>query len=616
MDNDIIEKTEAGKTQLSINGRAYDLMINPPFNDPLVIEKKSEILNGIDLNELNDNLYLSVELLNVAYNGVAGAQGGRLQADINKLIGDLALLCNDCVGTMSVFELETKNIIYELGQTYRHLIGGKEKLAITKLMHCGKSSATMATKAEALSEAFTGLQQRSVIAKSNTVLEEAAENDKKLDAERAIRELEEKRKAEKINQEELVAQIGQVQQLYDDAKSREEKAAEKALILGITSAISGAIGAGLGAYSASKNPISNAVAKNAGKAGSKEIALAQKDIDEKKRKSDDANKKMLVVKSKLSSARNKETTLQNEIKKLKTEVEMIERVNESIRTKKQKKDITCLTKKLPDSNEKLTKTQAEIGELDAQMKDLEISAKDLTLAYGAAAAALDKLSGSMDAMASTAANAEQSIHDEKMKLLEKKFHLEDEKRKSLVEMAEFAGEISNAKIEEGNAVVTINSLHAAIVAMGKISGTLTNASLFWRQMADFCSKMSEQGFQSNLRDLIDPANGQTVEQRIEEYQSLDFMISFFNYLCQWVALNSLSGEYLSSAFIAQKKCVHNMGQSPTIEEAKRIAPELARSMGQMLDSKILNSNLKSSSILQEQARLVAGNSNFTINSIQ
>ncbi len=607
MARDIIIKSPESTSALSINGKIYDLQAAPDYTDPLVVTQKNDLLQEIDLNELNDNLYLSVELLFVAYNGVAGAQNGKLQAEINEIMGSLALLCNKCVGTMTAFKSETQNIITELGQTYRFLIQGKEKLAIAKLRHCGESSKTMADKADELSREFMELQKRSVTVRSNTILEEASEYNKKQEAEKAIRDLEAKQKAEKVNQEELVAQVSQMQLLYDDAKSREEKAAEKSLILGVTSAIFGAIGAGLGAFAAAKNPMGTFMARATGdktdKAELQKLELAQKTADDKKTKSDEANKKLLEVNDKITTAKSKLSTLKKDESELKTQIGIIEGVKEDTRTQAQKDELASLKTKLSEKTKEITDTNTELQKLDGEAKQVEKTSKDLTAEYGAAAIALQKLSESMDKMASAAASAEESIHAEKMKFLEKKFELEAEKRKSLVAMAEFAENIKNSKVEKGNADVSINSLHAAVEAMGKIIGTLTNASLFWKQMAEFCAKMSEKGFQSDLKDLIDPSIGLSVEERVEEYQGVDFMLSFLKYVCQWVALNGLSGEYLISASNAQKKCVQNIGQSPTIEAAKQNAPELAKAMGIMLNQKIQASTTASSSILQEQARL-------------
>lgn len=607
MPKDIIIKSDASNTSLSVNGNIYDLISAPETQDPLVVRETKELLAQIDLNDLNDNLYLSVELLNVAYNGVAGAEGGKLQKDINDLMGDFALLCNKCVGTMQTFQSSSENIVRELGRTYKWLIAGKEKLAISKLRHCGESSHDMSVAADELSTDFKELQKRSVAIRSNTILAEASEHDKQLAAQKAIRELEAKQKAEKVNQTELVAQVTEVQELFDDAKSREEKAAKKSLILGIVSAITGAIGAGLGAFAAAKNPIGTVVSASAQNQASQEqkdkLDKAQKDAESKKTKSEEANKKLLEITSRLIPAENKVKGLNKEKKAIAEDIKIIKGVKEDDRTDEQKSKLDELQSKLTDKEKEINDAQVNVDQIKAEKKSAQSTAKDLTAAYGAAASALDKLSGSMNQMAAAASSAEESIHQEKMKFLNKKFELQAEKRKSLVAMAEFAESIKNAEIVKGNTTVSVNSLHAAVEALGKIVGTLTNASLFWKQMATFCDRMTSQGFQSDLSDLTDPENDISKEERIQEYTNEFFMMTFLKYMCQWIALNGLSSEYLVNADRAQKKLLEHISSSPTIEEAQRNAPALAKSMGVLISKKIEISTRQSTEILQEQARI-------------
>ncbi|HEY3621414.1 MAG TPA: hypothetical protein VGL12_03280, partial [Roseiarcus sp.] len=87
-------------TSIVVNDRSYNLTERPSYDDPLVQSQVSTVLGQLSLNEVTDNLYLCVELIFVAYNGVAGAQGGKIQADVAGLQSKLALLCNDCLLTM------------------------------------------------------------------------------------------------------------------------------------------------------------------------------------------------------------------------------------------------------------------------------------------------------------------------------------------------------------------------------------------------------------------------------------------------------------------------------------------------------------------------------------
>jgi peptidoglycan hydrolase CwlO-like protein len=604
MSKDIIERPKNSTAELSINGRIYNLTSPPDYEkddrklDPLVKAQRDNLLQQINLNELNDNLYLSVELLFVAYNGVAGAQGGKLQADINKIMGDLALVCNDCIVTMDTFHSKTGDIISLLGETYSYLVTGKEKMAILRLKRCGDASEAMSVKSNELSLRFIDLQKRSTAAKSNTILEEASENEKKEAAAKAIRELESKLKTEQANQGELTKQAGEMQGKYDEAQKKEKKEGDKAFALSILSAIAGTVttilSVGVGAYSATKKP-SDVISNPANKEDAQKIDDAQKEANKKKSESDEAEKKLAETKGKITAAQTNLEGLKKAVADLQEKIK-----GSGDKTAKPDEDL----QKLKDEHKK---KENEITELNKQINDWEADAKKQkddceakARAYGVAAAALQKLNENMSEMAAKSASAEERIHKEKMEYLKKKLELEDEKRKSLIAMTAFAENIKNSRVEEGNAEVSVNALHTAVEALGKIIGTLTTASLFWKQMSEFCKRMIDSGIQTKIADMQE---GLDPEERIEEYQEVNFMMSFLTYMCQWVALNGLSADYVISAGKAQEKCKEYIAKSPTIAEARKIAPALAKNLNLMLQEKIEISNKISSDLVQENARL-------------
>lgn len=593
---------EEDQNSLSVNGKTYSLSVAPDYGDQLVQQEVKSVLGHLSLKDVTENLYLSVELFYVAYNGVAGARGGTIQAEIAELQSNLALLCNECVKTMTTFQVETHNIIEELLQTYRWLTKGQEKLALRKLAHCSESSTSMATSANALAKQFIDLQVRSTKARSNTFEEETSQRERQLAAEKAEREMIVKQKAEQANQEELVAQVSNMQQLYDKAQQKEEKESNKSLILGITSAVMGAIGAGVGAFTAAQNPVGTLVASSSrasnAASNNEAIANAQKDVDEKKKQSDAAQQKLL-------EAKDEQTAKQNAVNKLRGELDSL---NKKIAEKEQdtfvKEDELKMLKEERDGKQRdFDAANNELTTANNKVQSLEQSAKDATAAYAAVATTLQDMAKSTGQMAAAAATAEESIHQEKMKYLNQKLELEKEKRKSLVALAEYAENIRNLKVEEGSAALSVNSLHAAVDALGKIIGTLTKASLFWDQMSAYCNRMANQGFQQDINDLTDPNLGLSKEDRISEYRDPNFMNQFLSYLCQWVAVNGLSGQYLIAASDAQKKAVNYLMQSPTIEEAIKKAPELAKNLEMIIDQSLKESSQLSTDLEQQKALL-------------
>ena len=118
--SDMSKSTGQNPNSLKVDGRTYSLDKAPGYEDPLVQQEVKRVLGTLSLKDVTENLDLSVELFYVAYNGVAGARGGTIQADIATLQSNLAMLCNECIETMTTFEAETNNIIGLLIQTYSH----------------------------------------------------------------------------------------------------------------------------------------------------------------------------------------------------------------------------------------------------------------------------------------------------------------------------------------------------------------------------------------------------------------------------------------------------------------------------------------------------------------
>ncbi|EHM6168548.1 hypothetical protein KGS18_004028 [Salmonella enterica] len=580
-----------------IEKKEYNLAQIPPFNDTLVQREKQSVLSQLSLNDITQNLNLSVELFYVAYHGVAGAKGGTLQAEIAKLQSRLAMLCNECIITMATFQSETQSIIELLQQCYRWLTKGQEKQAFTKLAHCKESSNAMSVKAKSLAEQFKALQIDSTKTKSDTIMEEASENDRLLASLKAERETIARQKAEEANQKALLEDIAATQALYEDAKSREAEESTKALVLGIISSVTGAIGAGLGAYSAAKNPVGTILNK-AGSSidGNAQVKAAQTSMDNAKKKSDEAQKKYLEAKDKQTAQQDIISRLKGELDDLNTALVNLEKDS----TTKQE-DVTILRKKRDDKKTEHDTAVVKLPELTRSANALEKDAKNCSEAYAAAGASLANLAASTSKLAESAASTEASVREERINLLNKQLELQKEKRASLVALAEYAESLKNLKIEQGNATLSVNSLHSAIDALGKVIGTLTNASLFWEQMSKYCGQMTSSGFQRELDDLKDL----DLEIRLEEYRDPHFMRSFFLYLCQWVAINGLSGDYLKAADEAQKKAVQYLRESPTIQEAIRKAPELAKNLALIVENDLLASRNQTIELEQQRAILSA-----------
>ncbi|HET6419691.1 MAG TPA: hypothetical protein VFG19_06010, partial [Geobacteraceae bacterium] len=264
----------------------YSLDKIPAPTSSLVLDGKQEILHEMNLDTVLDNLELVGGLLYVAYNGVAGAKGGQLQAKCSGLQKSLADLCIDCVLTMQTFQSETADVLGYLVDTFDWLLQGEEKLAIKQLGRCEQCADNMATASEKLAARFDAYSKDAEQVLEDTQVEQGAQYEKKQEMERKLREIEADKKKTESLQKEIAASAQQMQELYNEAKAREETESERAFALGIVSAITSAIGAGVAAFAASQNPLSKTGIPNV---ENQENEKALKEAKKKQKEADDAD---------------------------------------------------------------------------------------------------------------------------------------------------------------------------------------------------------------------------------------------------------------------------------------------------------------------------------------
>jgi hypothetical protein len=350
------------------------------------------------------------------------------------------------------------------------------------------------------------------------------------------------------------------------------------------------LGGGSGSGGASSSTESGGAA-----APSPEFAEAKKTEEEKKAASNDAQQKLL-------SAQADVDTQTSQVDKLKSELNAATDAVSSADQGDAEK-LKTLTDARNSKEAELESAESALGEAKKKVEPLEKDAADRTAEYAASGKALLSLAQSTGQMSQAAATAEESIYQEKMKYLNTKLDLDKQKRESLVALAQYAEDVKNLQVVEGQAKISVSSLHAAVSALGKIVGALTNASLFWNQMAKYCDRMTDQGFQKDIADVTGPG-GLSKEDRVAYYLDTDFMKEFLGYLCQWVALNGLSGDYLVKASTAQQRAVAHLRDSPEIEKALQQAPQLAADMQTMLGQSMAQI-AKSTADLEQQKALLA-----------
>ncbi|WP_105168917.1 hypothetical protein [Pseudoalteromonas sp. T1lg23B] len=560
-------------TEITLGTESYSLREIPSFQSSMVQKEVQRVLGQLNLGEVTENLELSVDLLNVAYHGVAGQ--GTLRPRVAKLQSELAMLSNDCIVTMTSFESQTAIILKQLIEVHKWLSKAKEGMAIKKLARCKEASKSMAQEAKQLADAFVVLQKDSTSVYTDTMYAEEQEHIRKEKLSQSISTLNAKLKAEKTSQKELVANAMQAELDYQDAKDREESEVKHTRTVQIVSMVLSVFKAGIGAAFGGSDQENEAI-----QAQREKKAKAQQDANEKQQQLE-RHEEQLATASKLFE--------ELEAKALHT-VSRLEELEQKLEVKRSQ----------PDAKDEEDALLAQIRGLQTEKVQLDVhlenahknkkaaqkAADDAKRIYNTAMSAFNAIESTLKDMTDASAKTLASYRQEKMAFLKQKIELEKAKRESLEKLSEFTSMLANTQDEFTISESSVQSLHAAVGAMGQIVSSLTQAALFWEQMANYCDRMQDAGFQAMIEDIKD----EDEDTRKEQYEDEMFIEEYLTYLCQWAALNGISKEYQAKASLAQVKALEHMKLNPSIELCRELAPQLAKEMGTKLSRQIEASN--------------------------
>ncbi|BBN82311.1 hypothetical protein PA25_22960 [Pseudoalteromonas sp. A25] len=560
-------------TNIALGAESYSLREIPSFNSTMVQKEVSQVLGQLNLGEVTENLELSIDLLNVAYHGVAGQ--GSLRPRVAKLQSDLGLLSNDCIVTMTSFESQTSIIIKQLIEVHKWLSKTKESMALKKLQRCKEASKRMAVEAKQLADAFVVLQKESTTVYTDTMYAEEQEHARKVKLEESISTLDAKLTAQKKNQEELVASAMQAELDYQDAKDREESEIKHTRTVQIVGMVLSVFKAGLGAVLNEKSEESDTI-----KAQREKHAQAQLDANDKQAQ-------LLEDETLANEAAQHREQLQTQFDQAAQKLDALEQKLESKRKQPDaQEEVEALLEQYKAQQAEKVKLEVQLEQASKEESKAKQTAEKSKRIYDTAYKALEGIEASLKQMTAASEKTLTSYRQEKMAFLKQKIELEKAKRESLEKLSEFTSMLANSKDNFAISESSVQSLHAAVGAMGQIVSSLTQAALFWEQMANYCDRMQDAGFQAMIEDVKD----EDEETRQEQYEDEAFIEEYLVYICQWTALNYISKEYKDKANAAQQKAMAHLKQNPSIELCRQLAPELAKEMGNKLSRQIESSN--------------------------
>ncbi|WMD21525.1 hypothetical protein RAS12_03895 [Achromobacter seleniivolatilans] len=511
----------------------------------------------------------------LAYIGATAANSGVVKTKVIDLQSEFGKLCVLANETMMTLQDSCQQTLKLLDAAYAYLIQGRDRVAIAKLAHCAEQALRMSAASEKLSDQFLDLQSKSAEAKSEAAMAHASEEEKRRQALQDIQKLKGELEGCRVTIEDLAQQLEKNNAAQ--AKAEKELSADKkrGFALSIISLVSGVAAAGLQTYAQARNPLSVLVAqKQTG-------TLDNAELNQITEKWQAAEKQRTVISNtlkdltrQLSSAKETIALSEKEIKELQAQPEAATKEKDKDAAKPLGKD------KLIADKQATIQAQTEIvSRLETEIQDLKKQSDSASITCSALSDSARKLAEGTDNMAKQSFSAAEQSQSTLEKLMDTERAVNQQRNDLQMKKGGLVGQLAATELVGNNAEVAVKALQVAMFAISQVIVALNDAALFWRQIATACESLGINSLDKQVIDL----ESLSKDERIEEYKSQIFMLSYLEHICSWAALYEISRQYTVS--VEQSRTLNNQHIRNSIDdpaEAAKLVSQLAKSINQKI----------------------------------
>jgi hypothetical protein len=544
--------------EVSIGGATYSTVAIPAADSGVVVAEKNRLLKNLKLGNLISDLFRSGELLNLAYNGVAGF--GDLRGAVTSISDRLRVLAADCELTMQRFELSAGNIAGFLKDCFKFLMSGREEAAIIWLGKAGDKALGMSTEAYALADRFDTLGNDAVKTLVDTQKAQGETEAARTKLEAQIADLNAQDAGARKLAEELVKQKEGLQQLYDEAKEKAETHENRAFALSIVNAIMKPLGEGLGSFA-------GAVTRMNTPAGMMPPSFPVQTAPNPTATTA-AGAMPSATATAAAAPPTQSTAFAGTPPPTAGTPDMgSDRVVRSV--------APGLGPEHPP--EAWTDDAPDAGTLPPGGASPDATSRG-TAPGGVDPAAVAGVAGAGAGFAAAGESASQMSGDiyalaegyrkQKEQYLKNLLELKKVDRETAAKIAEYAVRLKNSAGQVGVYSATVESLLQAIGALKGISTTLRLNALFWRQMGDHCKELA----QSDLKEKIEVFK--TFDDRLSWYREPDFKEQLVYYMAGWKAIEIIAQAYGVECGKVRAQINEDFNKNPSTEQSQKIAPIL------------------------------------------
>lgn len=145
------------------------------------------------------------------------------------------------------------------------------------------------------------------------------------------------------------------------------------------------------------------------------------------------------------------------------------------------------------------------------------------------------------------------------------------KQDALQLMAEMVHDIKAMGEERDLAGVATKALHKASGSLKQLIHLLRQASLFWNHLKEHCERLADDKLQQKIQKFVAEFSE---EERRDYWTSNEFKQRMFFFISKWVALHSVSSDYLEHIKLTQQDLYRYIQENPTHEESRRNLQDL------------------------------------------
>lgn len=524
----------------------YDLTKPMGENALMVTAEKQDILHQMDLPTVISNLNNTVDLLNISYHAVYGFPEQSQVFGLQKCVMDL----NDKgLVVVTDFKDQASVVVAELVGVYRWLIKGMESVAISKLEQFANRAAGMSEQALEMANGYQTAADRTSDVLQKVMDQNATQVERSAELNKMMKELEAAQESVAEIQKSLEERLSGMQQEYRRLVKVDEDERSHKQTMDIMGAVFGFLGSAVSMAASAVNANEAAGASATDMQSKQDYDEAEKKKEELEQQFEEKEQEIAALEKKVEDlVAEKDEAQESEKKRLEKEISNARKAVSAARKEKENLEI-----KKKAAADKLEKLGNMLGAQGAQMQQ----------------------------KADAGADASQIRADQMNAIYTEIMNLEKQKTEQVGLLAKYAKQMEATVIDQHSTEAAIQSLILAVSCLKKSVVALKDIALFWSSLERSCRALAD----NSLKDDIKALQSADKADRIEAYQSPEIMYPIASYMAKWVAILSISREYLAAAEKTRKHLNDTVANSDSVSMTREAHWELASKLaGEVGDS--------------------------------